>query len=104
MFKLFKSTQKQMLQKKYEKLLREAFELSHTNRKASDQKRAEAEELALKIKKIKDEWNFSVFSETFVNDISYCLNICCIYINYKYHGKSRSNKMGHWPYPLRSTV
>ena len=55
MFKLFKSTQKQMLQKKYEKLLREAFELSHTNRKASDQKRAEAEELALKIKKIKDE-------------------------------------------------
>lgn len=50
MFGLFKKeTEKQRLQRQYEKLLKEAYQLSHTNRKASDQKTAEAEALAQRI-------------------------------------------------------
>ncbi len=36
---------KEKLQKKYNKLLQEAFDLSTVNRKKSDMKRAEAEEI-----------------------------------------------------------
>ena len=36
---------KDKLQKKYNKLMQEAYELSTVNRKQSDQKRAEAEEI-----------------------------------------------------------
>lgn len=44
MFGLFKkSSEKEKLQKKYKKLLEEAFTLSKTNRTASDAKTAEAE-------------------------------------------------------------
>ncbi len=44
MFGLF-SDQKSKLEKKYQKLLKEAYELSHSNRRLSDLKTAEAEQL-----------------------------------------------------------
>lgn len=44
MFGLFKKeTAEEKLQKQYDKLIRESFELSRTDRKASDLKAAEAE-------------------------------------------------------------
>ena len=42
------------LQIKYENLLKESFDLSKTDRKASDTKRALAEECALEIQKLKE--------------------------------------------------
>lgn len=44
-----KKSEKEKLQKQYEKLMKQSYELSKTNRKASDQKVAEAEEIAKKI-------------------------------------------------------
>jgi hypothetical protein len=50
MFGLFKKkTKLELLQEQHAKLLKEAFDLSKTNRKASDQKTAEAEDVAKKI-------------------------------------------------------
>ena len=50
MFGLFKKkTQKEKLQKKYEGLLKEVYELSKTNRKESDKKAYEADLIAKKI-------------------------------------------------------
>jgi len=50
MFGLFKKeTPKQKLEKQYKKLLEESYQLSSTDRKASDQKLAEAEEVAKQI-------------------------------------------------------
>ena len=50
MFGLFKSKSPlEKLQAQHAQLLKEAFELSKTNRKASDLKTAEAEEVAKKI-------------------------------------------------------
>ena len=50
MFGLFKKNDKKAsLQKKYETLMQESFDLSSTDRKASDLKRAEAEEIAKEI-------------------------------------------------------
>ena len=43
------SSEKDKLQQKYNKLLEEAYELSRTNRKKSDMKRGEAEEIAKQI-------------------------------------------------------
>ncbi|MEP0986609.1 Lacal_2735 family protein [Ekhidna sp.] len=40
-----KKSPKEKLQKKYEKLMKESYVLSKSNRKASDQKVAEAEEV-----------------------------------------------------------
>ncbi len=40
-----KKSQSEVLQKRFEKLLKEAYHLSKTNRQASDAKHAEAEEL-----------------------------------------------------------
>lgn len=55
MFNLFKKkTEKEKLQEIFEKLSAEAYKLSHTNRKASDQKAAEADEIAKKIDLLKD--------------------------------------------------
>jgi hypothetical protein len=52
--KLFgKSTPKEKLQKKYEKLLEESYKLSTTNRAKSDMLRAEAEEVAKEIENLK---------------------------------------------------
>jgi hypothetical protein len=46
MFGLFKKkSDSEKLQEKYEKLLKEAFELSTSNRKLSDQKTAEANDI-----------------------------------------------------------
>ena len=53
MFGLFKKkSDKEKLQENYEKLLKEAYSLSTTNRKKSDQKTFEAEEVAKKIEKL----------------------------------------------------
>ena len=54
MFGLFKKkTEKEKLQEKYEKLLKESFELSTKNRRASDAKVAEANLVLEQIAKIK---------------------------------------------------
>ncbi len=54
MFNLFKKqTPEQKLRKRYEKLMHEAFVLSRTDRKASDQKTAEAEIILQEIEKLK---------------------------------------------------
>ena len=45
-------SKKEKLQKKYEKLLEEAYKLSHSDRAASDQKTAEAEEVIKEIEKL----------------------------------------------------
>ncbi|WP_436515395.1 Lacal_2735 family protein [Ekhidna sp. To15] len=44
-----KKSPKEKLQKKYEKLMKESYDLSRSNRKASDQKVAEAEEVLKEI-------------------------------------------------------
>jgi hypothetical protein len=50
MFNLFKKeSELDKLKKQYEKLLKQSYELSTTDRKASDLKRAEAEAIAQKI-------------------------------------------------------
>lgn len=50
MFGFFKKkSAKEKLEDEYEKLLKEAFQLSKTNRKLSDLKQAEAEEVLKKI-------------------------------------------------------
>jgi hypothetical protein len=53
MFGLFKKkTKLELLQEQHAKLLKEAFDLSKTNRKASDLKTAEAAQLADEIAKL----------------------------------------------------
>jgi hypothetical protein len=55
MFNLFKKkSEKEKLQEKKKKLLKEAFELSKTDRKASDKKTAEADEIDKKIQALKE--------------------------------------------------
>ncbi len=55
MLKLFKSQDPaKKLQKEYEKLKKEAYELSHTDRKASDALTAKAEEIWKKIEALKE--------------------------------------------------
>jgi len=50
MFGLFKKkSEKEKLQKKYERLLKESYELSKTNRKESDKKAYEADLIAKEI-------------------------------------------------------
>jgi hypothetical protein len=54
MFGLFKKkTELEILQKKYERLMKESFILSKSNRSASDKKIAEAEEVVNEIEKLK---------------------------------------------------
>lgn len=53
MFGLFKKkTEKEKLQQQYEKLMKEAFQLSTSNRSASDDKYAEADKIMKKIEKL----------------------------------------------------
>jgi Family of unknown function (DUF6435) len=53
MFGFFKKkTKKEELQAKYEKLMQQAFELSKSNRSASDQKYAEAQEVQDELSKL----------------------------------------------------
>ena len=55
MFGLFKKkSEKEILLKKYNALTKEAYELSHSNRTASDQKTKEANDVLEQIKKL--EW------------------------------------------------
>ncbi|KAA1243098.1 Lacal_2735 family protein [Aquimarina sp. RZ0] len=55
MFGLFKKkSEKEILQKKYKELMEQAYKLSHSNRSASDDKQAEAEEVLKRIKEIED--------------------------------------------------
>lgn len=49
MFGFRKKTEKEKLQSKYQKLIAEAYKLSHSDRRASDLKTAEADELLKKI-------------------------------------------------------
>lgn len=54
MFGIFKKeTEEQKLTKKYRKLMQEAFELSKIDRKTSDQKTAQADEIMNQIESIK---------------------------------------------------
>ncbi len=54
MFGLFKKkSEKEKLYEKYQKLSKEAHSLSSTNRKLSDQKVYEAEEIMKKLEKLK---------------------------------------------------
>lgn len=48
----WKKSPSDKLKKKYEALLKEAFELSSVNRKLSDEKTAEAEEVLKEIQKL----------------------------------------------------
>jgi hypothetical protein len=53
MFGLFKKkSEKEKLQGRYEELLKEAYTLSTTNRKMSDQKAYEAEEVMKQLEKL----------------------------------------------------
>ncbi|WP_139352675.1 Lacal_2735 family protein [Algoriphagus sp. A40] len=53
MFGLFKKkSEKEKLQEAYEKILSQAFKISHSNRTASDRMLAEAEEIAKKIEEL----------------------------------------------------
>lgn len=53
MFGLFKKkNKKEVLQNQYEKLLKEAYQLSTSNRKLSDQKTFEADEIMKRIEKL----------------------------------------------------
>ncbi|WP_290476078.1 MULTISPECIES: Lacal_2735 family protein [unclassified Leeuwenhoekiella] len=53
MFGLFKKkTEKEKLQIEYKKLMKEAFELSKSNRSASDDKYAEADRILKKIESL----------------------------------------------------
>jgi len=55
LFSFFKSKTKiEKLQSKYEALLKESFDLSKIDRKASDNKAALAEKCALEIQELKD--------------------------------------------------
>lgn len=51
----WKKSPSDKLKKKYEALLKEAFELSSVNRKLSDQKTAEAEEVLKEIQALKKD-------------------------------------------------
>ncbi|MFM8493428.1 MAG: Lacal_2735 family protein [Bacteroidota bacterium] len=56
MFNFFKKKSPiETLELRYRQLLEESYRLSTTDRKASDQKRTEAEELALEIDKLRNQ-------------------------------------------------
>ncbi|MGF1534451.1 MAG: Lacal_2735 family protein [Bernardetiaceae bacterium] len=56
MFGLFKKKDPiETLQKKYEQLLKESYELSHKDRRAADLKTAEADEVLQEIERLKAE-------------------------------------------------
>jgi len=49
------SNKKSKLEKKYKKLLDDAYRLSHTNRRKSDEKTAEAEDVRLQLEAMENE-------------------------------------------------
>ncbi len=54
MFGLLRSSKENKLRKRYRRLLKEAYSLSHVNRKLSDAKYAEAEEVMTELDKIRE--------------------------------------------------
>ena len=50
-----RKSEKEILLKKYERLLEEAYKLSHVNRTQSDAKQAEANVILMKITSLEDE-------------------------------------------------
>ena len=52
MFRLFKKDPKKQLEKEYKALMEESYRLSTTDRRASDLKRAEADEVLKKIEEL----------------------------------------------------
>ncbi len=54
MFGLFKSDPLKKLSKKYDKLMEEAYSISHTNRKLSDRKYAEADAVMKEMEALKE--------------------------------------------------
>lgn len=55
MFGLFKKkSKKDILNKQYKKLMEESYQLSHTDRRASDLKRAEADEVLKEIENLEE--------------------------------------------------
>lgn len=56
MFSFFKKTSElEQLEKKYKQLLKEAFDLSTSNRSKSDEKTYEAEQIATQIEQLKKQ-------------------------------------------------
>ncbi|NBC84106.1 MAG: Lacal_2735 family protein [Bacteroidetes bacterium] len=55
MFNLLKGNPKKKLHKNYTKLMKEAYKLSHTNRKLSDEKYAEAEAILKRLESLRNE-------------------------------------------------
>ncbi len=53
MFSIFKKDPVKALQKEYKRLMEDSFQLSKTDRQASDAKREEAEEVLKKIEALK---------------------------------------------------
>ena len=53
MISLFKSNPQKKLQKKYEKLMKQGYELSTVNRKESDAKYAEADRILKDLERLK---------------------------------------------------
>ena len=49
------SNEKEKLQKKYNQLMEESYKLSHSNRKKSDMKRGEAEEIGKLLDELENE-------------------------------------------------
>ena len=49
------SNDKETLQKKYNQLMEESYKLSHTNRKKSDMKRGEAEEIGKRLDELEKD-------------------------------------------------
>lgn len=57
MFGLFKKkSRREKLQKQYENLMEESFKLSKVNRKAADNKYAEADSILTELNQLKDEY------------------------------------------------
>lgn len=54
LFKKRKKSESDLLNEEYKRLLDESYRLSHTNRKESDLKRAEAEEILKKLESLDD--------------------------------------------------
>ena len=51
---MFGSSEQDKLENKYKKLMEESFQLSRTNRRKSDEKMAEAEEIRQKLDALKE--------------------------------------------------
>lgn len=60
---IFGKTKKQTLETKYKNLLEEAFQLSHSNRRRSDDKAAEADEIRKQIEALENTQDLTPVSQ-----------------------------------------